>query len=446
MHPVSRLPIDLRRWNIFQMLWIVFGVIAAAATPLKETQALANDFRDRSGFSGVWRVVVDGKDEFQTAMGFSNEENKVEMKVNNVFPIGSNTKLLTAVAAYQLQERDLLDISKPVNELLDADDFQAFGFPNITSWCPKLNGDDLNCQQITMLHLLSMSSGIVNALNCDNIPKDSPLCHPLGGEEFLLYRNSIAPYVGMFITSPLVFKPGTKYSYSNPNFILATYLIEKISQQSFSDYLQQHIFTPLQMKTARFDPYDGQYGIIPFYTDQYYKHFVADKLIATGSCRAYWNSGSVSGTGGAVATADDLITLYRDLFENKGKASKILRQDSIRAMVQRYTRIPDTPGGVFFAQGTTVQYIEGNNSDWPDDILYCGGTACSFTCIGIHGSIVVAAFSNNAHLTFDSTESFHKYSSRRNPAEIIFRDLVKTSDGHASEIRMRLLQLWATAE
>jgi CubicO group peptidase (beta-lactamase class C family) len=59
--------------------------------------------------------------------------------------------------------------------------------------------------------------------------------------------------VEWFRDKPLEFEPGTKWNYSNSGYILLGYLIEKISGQSYSDFVQQNIFTPLGMKDSGYD-------------------------------------------------------------------------------------------------------------------------------------------------------------------------------------------------
>ena len=431
------------------MWFVLWWCIASAAdsdheTRWKQSQALAQEFSTK--FSGVWRVVVDGEPVFEQAMGWSNEENRIPMKLGNVFPLGSNTKLLTAVGLYQMQEQGRIDLNASVQTYLDASDFANFGFSNLTTWCPRVSPDD-PCETITMHQLLSMSSGLMSAFTCEGsgMTPDSPYCHPLGGPEFLLYGGSIAEYVGLFINNPLAFKPGTSYGYANPNFVLAAYVLEKLAGQPLSTYFDEAIFQPTDMTTAAYKPYDGQYGITAHYADQYVKYFYQTEdeatYLSTGTCRPYWSSGSLSGTGGVTGANADLVKLYRDLFENQGATSKILSQASISSLVQRWTAIPDAPAGVYFGQGLTVRYLD-PESTWPDQLFFCGETACSKTCIAMQGHVIATAFSNNAHLTFDSVNKWESWKTQHNPAYLVLHDQVLEEDGHASEVRMRLLHLW----
>jgi CubicO group peptidase (beta-lactamase class C family) len=64
---------------------------------------------------------------------------------------------------------------------------------------------------------------------------------------------TLTEMVALFSTQALEFKPGTQFRYSNSNYVLLTAVIEAVSQQSYADYLQKNIFTPLGMKHSGYD-------------------------------------------------------------------------------------------------------------------------------------------------------------------------------------------------
>jgi len=65
----------------------------------------------------------------------------------------------------------------------------------------------------------------------------------------------------------LDFQPGEKWSYSNSGYILLGYIIEKVSGQSYEDFLQQYIFTPLSLHDTGYDHNSNNLAV--GYTDQY---------------------------------------------------------------------------------------------------------------------------------------------------------------------------------
>ena len=143
------------------------------------------------------------------------------MSMDARFPIGSNTKLFTSVATYQLQEKGLLNVSDDITNYLDESDFKKMNL-NITKWCPIIYGDKTNtCQSITFIQLLSMSSGLLPVYACSQMyNKTNPLykyCWDYCTFQFLPYQGSIAYYTSFVIRAPMIFVPGTQFSYNNMN-------------------------------------------------------------------------------------------------------------------------------------------------------------------------------------------------------------------------------------
>lgn len=125
-----------------------------------------------TAFTGSARVLKANKELLLEGNGLANKFLGVDMPADALFRIGSNSKLFVTVALYQLQERGVLSISDPVSKHLDAADFAAFGWPNVTEWCPRLSPAS-PCQSPTIEQLLSMGSGLIDVTNC-NYPAGSP--------------------------------------------------------------------------------------------------------------------------------------------------------------------------------------------------------------------------------------------------------------------------------
>eukprot|EP01083_Nonionella_stella_P230470 814626_1 len=109
--------------------------------------------------------------------------------------------------------------------------------------------------------------------------------------------------------SPLNFKPGTIYQYSNMNFILAGYIIEKLSGLNFRDYIQQNIFDVVGLQNIYFDPWDGEFAINNYRVDEYFLFQDEDdpvKNIAVGWCAPYGSLGAFNTCGGMVGSNVDM--------------------------------------------------------------------------------------------------------------------------------------------
>lgn len=144
--------------------------------------------------------------------------------INDVYLIGSNTKSFTALAILQLADSGLLDIDLPVKQYLP-----WFSFGNETAEKP-----------IKVRHLLNQTSGF-----------------PTQGGFFDTPTSDISVFENGLINHIKTLKPvgeiDAHFQYSNLNYTLLGLIVQKASGQSYKNYLQTHIFTPLQMTQSAAD-------------------------------------------------------------------------------------------------------------------------------------------------------------------------------------------------
>jgi len=329
------------------------------------------------------------------AVGESNRENSIKYKNEAVFPIGSNTKLYVAVAMYQLQERGVLNVTDFVNDYITAKDFASFNARGNSTfsekdgrWCPRINGStSTECQNISFVNLMEMSSGIVHPLNCDDGNLEAPYCF-WKNTDIYQYSGAIKDYIGLFINEPLMFAPGAKYSYANSNWNLLSFIIEKLTGMTLGDYMSENIFKHiLPEKRARgentimYDPFAGQFQFVKNRVDSYRKYVNGDTnaTMSVGSCRPFLAPGLANGAGGFWATTEAHVEFYRLLFNGPKLGGPILSDASVREILK--PRMATTPAAkYFFGQGITVRY-QYENSTFPAAISYCGGIDCTSTCI-----------------------------------------------------------------
>lgn len=165
--------------------------------------------------------------------GYSNAEKTVPMQGDETYCLYSCTKLITTCAAMQLIEAGKLSLDDLVSDYL----------PSYAHLTVK-DGDGLRPARrvMTIRHLMSMQSGMNYDLASPEILNELAL-HPMATTRQL---------VEAMAKTPLLFEPGENFEYSLSHDVLAA-VIEVASGQKFSDYLQQHIFDPLQMDTISFD-------------------------------------------------------------------------------------------------------------------------------------------------------------------------------------------------
>jgi CubicO group peptidase (beta-lactamase class C family) len=160
--------------------------------------------------------------------GYANLEWQVPNSPDTKFRLGSITKQFTAACILLLEERGKLKTDDLVKKYLP--DAPA-------TW-----------DHITFYNLLTHTSGI---------PKFT---------EFPDYQSSEATpttpeqLVARFRDKPLDFQPGEDWRYSNSNYVLLGYLIEKITGQRYQDFVEENIFMPIGMQNSG---YDSNTAIIP---------------------------------------------------------------------------------------------------------------------------------------------------------------------------------------
>ena len=350
-------------------------------------------------FTGVSRAVQQGPGNqtttlYDKAFGFSYIPGAVPLTTSSVFAVGSNTKLITAIAIYQLQERHLLNVSDNVAKYLNQSDFAAFGYPNITTYCPRL-ANSTTCEVITFVDLLGMSSGIPNI---DLGPTGQP---PV---QTLQFPGSIGLVVGVFIMWPLHFAPGTSYEYSNPNFNLCTYIVEKLSGLTYQEYVQRHIAGPAKMTHTIYDQQNGKFNRHGRVGEYYvYADPATGAAYANGDCSNEVNLGCLNGAGGLLASAPDYASLYFTLFGNLQGGSVLSPASSKQLIMPRFYSnfAPPAYNGTFwYGQGLFLGCASSSRSvpcSMPQYIYYGGQTVCSNTAnvYDFSKGLLTQVFSNN---------------------------------------------------
>ena len=236
-------------------------------------------------FSGAVHVARGDTVLISKAYGMANEEFSVPNTPQTVFPIGSNTKQLTAAAIMKLQEQGRLNVTDPV----------PWYVPNATPW-----------KDMRIYHLLNHTSGI---------PSDGAF--PLTGPVDLSSSGTMERITAL----PLMFEPGSRYTYSNNGYITLSYIIEKTSGMSYDEYLKTNIFRPLGMNSSGQDnARDVFFGRASGYTTMDGKHIHYDLQNIHNS----WGAGAVH------STTEDLFRWER-AFHTPGT---ILSVASTAAMVE----------------------------------------------------------------------------------------------------------------
>jgi len=205
----------------FIFLFAVFSTAAHAqlsADLTEKIDKIAADTLARTGVPSASVVVVkDGKIAYVKAYGDARLEPKTAAAPTMRYSIGSISKQFTAAAMLLLQEQGKLSLDDKVGKYV----------PDLT-----------RANEVTIRQLLSHTSGYQ-----DYWPQDYVM-------PMMLKPVTAQKIMDTWAKIPLDFEPGTKWQYSNTNFVIAGVIVEKVSGMPLLKFLQQNIFGPLGMASV----------------------------------------------------------------------------------------------------------------------------------------------------------------------------------------------------
>jgi D-alanyl-D-alanine carboxypeptidase len=179
---------------------------------------VATDALARAGMlSASVAVVRDGQIAYLHAYGNARLDPKTPAKPEMHYSIGSISKQFTAAAILLLQEQGKLSLDDKVGKFI----------PNLT-----------RANEVTIRQLLSHTSGYQ-----DYWPQDYVM-------PMMLQPVTAQKILDAWACKPLDFEPGTKWQYSNTNYVIAGLIVEKASGEPLLQFLQEKVFTPLNMKSV----------------------------------------------------------------------------------------------------------------------------------------------------------------------------------------------------
>ncbi|WP_263411115.1 serine hydrolase domain-containing protein [Terriglobus tenax] len=198
--------------------WMLSGALYAQeiSPELKQTvdEAAQRVLRETGVPSASIGIVKDGVVVYTTAFGKSRLDINADAMPEMPYAIGSISKQFTAACILLLQEDGKLKLDDPV-----------------AKWFPELT----RAKDITLRNLLTHTSGY-----SDYAPQDYTIPEwTKPGDPLKLVRT--------WAGKPLDFEPGTKWQYSNTNFVLAGLIVEKASGMKFAEFRRTRILVPLKM-------------------------------------------------------------------------------------------------------------------------------------------------------------------------------------------------------
>lgn len=176
---------------------------------------------DAVGIPGVAVAIVrDGREVHQAAFGRADDSGR-PMTAQTPVLLASTSKSLTAIAVMQQVEAGRLELDEPV-----------------PTYLPWFSMADNRAAEITVRHLLHQTSGLSSADGSAFGASDTQ------------DPDALEQGVRELADANLVSDPGERFTYSNANYNILGLLVQTVSGQRFGDYMQQHVFAPLDMANS----------------------------------------------------------------------------------------------------------------------------------------------------------------------------------------------------
>lgn len=292
---------------------------------------------------GQFCIAKGGHIIYSGAFGWSDEACEKHVNDTNLFRIASISKVVTAVAVWQLVERGQLSLSDKAFEIL-------------SDLKPTRTGTvDSRLNTITVAQLLQHASGFGYALGDPQFKYERIAADAAGTSR----PASPAAIIRYAMTDPLDFDPGTKSVYTNINFNILGRIVEKVSGQEYGDFVRKNILEPTQitdMQLGRTDQklkaplevfYWGGQNQRPSWSV-----FDSEPLLVASPYGGDYAIECLDSHGGWLASASDLVRLASAI-NGSAKTAALLKSTTLDDMLSP-TQFPSDGSGGFRAQGVPV--------------------------------------------------------------------------------------------
>ncbi|WLR42187.1 serine hydrolase [Bacillus carboniphilus] len=237
-------------------------------------------------FSGSIKVNKYKKTVIEESYGFANRSEQIKNHLHTRFGIASGCKLFTAISICQLVEAGKLTFETKLKNCLNID---------LSHWD----------EEITVHHLLTHTSGIPDYFDEDEMDD----FEELWVKTPMYHIRSLQDFLPLFMNKGMKSKVGEKFHYNNAGYILLGLVVEQVSGQYFTDYIEENIFRRAGMNDSGYFEMDR----LPEKTALGYIDF------QDGSWKTNTYSLPVKGgsDGGAYVTACDMIRFWEALINHQ---------------------------------------------------------------------------------------------------------------------------------
>jgi CubicO group peptidase (beta-lactamase class C family) len=218
---------------------LVVAMVSVTAQTLDRIPVRMKEYTENHTVAGIVTLVaLNGKIVEFDAEGMADIEADRPMRKDSIFQIMSMTKNVTGVGIMMLEEEGKLALRDPVEQYLP--EFRNQRVAATTG--PDSGRLGTPIRPITIADLMTHTSGMLDAPPNEINGYSQKMNVPL------------ADLVRVFARQPLLFQPGTRWSYSSPGIDVLGRIIEVCSGQKYEDFIEQRLLKPLGMKDSFFYP------------------------------------------------------------------------------------------------------------------------------------------------------------------------------------------------
>ncbi|MFE7125849.1 serine hydrolase domain-containing protein [Streptomyces sp. NPDC057617] len=340
-------------------------VAPAVANPAPDRTAAAHratqealDAAVEEGVPGALARADDSKGTWNGSAGVADRDTGRPRLPQDRFRVGSITKTFVATVLLQLEAEGRVDLDDTVDSVL----------PGVV----RGNGND--GRRITLRQLLNHTSGVFN------YTEDEGLQEKIFGDGFFEHRYDTwkpRELVDIALAHQPNFAPGTSWSYSNTNFILAGMAVEKLTGRPYATEIERRILRPLGLRSTTVPTTDPR---MPQPSGRAYSILIPDPAAPIHDVTEL-NPSVAGAAGGMISNPADLNRFYSALLKGK-----LLPKQQLKEMKTTVSMGDEAPPAYRYGLGLQVQELSCGEKVWGH-----GG--------GIHGS------SSGAVTTADGTHS-----------------------------------------
>ncbi|WLD24264.1 serine hydrolase [Flavobacterium dauae] len=271
--------------KLFLFVWLTLSLSNSVVAQKQQERldSLFTALKNKNAFNGNVLIADKGKIIFEKSYGLANIKEDIKLTEKSVFNLASVTKQFTAAGILLLEGENKLSLSD-----------------DITKYIPELSF----YKGVKIEHLIHHTSGLPDYMELLNQKADKNV----------VVTNDYIIQLFAKEKPELLFKPNDQFEYSNTGYLFLATIIERVSNISYSNYLKQKIFSPLNMSNTNVFFLYKDNLTIPDLAIGYVQEGVGEELISNIPYVKYFDG--AYGQGRIYSTTKDLLKWAESIKNN----------------------------------------------------------------------------------------------------------------------------------